>query len=75
DAYLANAASALAANTVCRSAAGAGFPLFASQMYERLNPRYASTLLGGIALLMLPIPFVLFKYGPKIRQLSKHAHG
>lgn len=75
DAYLANAASALAANTVCRSAAGAGFPLFAAQMYERLNPRWASTLLGFLALLMLPIPFVLFKYGPTIRKMSKHAHG
>ncbi|KAK0543641.1 hypothetical protein OC846_006341 [Tilletia horrida] len=75
DAYLANAASALAANTVCRSAAGAGFPLFASQMYAKLNPRWASTLLGCLALVMAPIPFVLYKYGPKIRKMSKHAHG
>lgn len=40
---------------------GAGFPLFATQMYEKLNPRWASTLLGCIALLMLPIPTVLIK--------------
>ncbi|TKY87411.1 hypothetical protein EX895_004089 [Sporisorium graminicola] len=73
DVYLANAASALAANTVCRSAAGFGFPLFATQMYETLNPRWASSLLGFIALVMVPIPFALYKFGPKIRAMSKHA--
>ncbi|CBQ72236.1 probable mfs-multidrug-resistance transporter [Sporisorium reilianum SRZ2] len=73
DVYLANAASALAANTVCRSAAGFGFPLFATQMYKSLNPRWASSLLGFIALVMVPIPFALYKFGPKIRAMSKHA--
>ena len=59
DVYLFVAASALAANTVMRSIFGAVFPLFASQMFEALNPRWASTLLGGFAMLMVPIPFVL----------------
>ena len=49
DAYLAVAASALSAMTVVRSLFGAAFPLFATQMYETLNPRWASTLLGCIA--------------------------
>jgi hypothetical protein len=62
DAYLAIAASALAAVTVLRSLAGAGFPLFATQMYDKLNPRWASTLLGFIALLLAPIPVVLIRY-------------
>ncbi|SNX82858.1 probable mfs-multidrug-resistance transporter [Melanopsichium pennsylvanicum] len=73
DVYLANAASALAANTVCRSAAGFGFPLFATQMFDKLNPRWASSLLGFIALVMVPIPFLLYKHGSKIRSMSKHA--
>lgn len=73
DAYLFVAASALAANTVIRSAFGAGFPLFATQMYEQLNPRWASTLLGLLALVMAPIPFVLVKYGPILRLKSKYA--
>lgn len=72
DAYLANAASALAGNTVMRSAFGAGFPLFTSQMFNTLTIKWACTLLGGLALLMAPIPFVLMKYGPKIRKMSKH---
>lgn len=62
DAYLFVAASALAANTVVRSVFGAAFPLFATQMYDALNARWASTLLGCFALLMVPMPFILIKY-------------
>ena len=73
DAYLMYAASALAISTVVRSAFGAGFPLFATQMYESLNPRIASTVLGAIAMLMVPIPFVLKRYGAIVRRKSKYA--
>jgi hypothetical protein len=73
DAYLFVAASALATNAVMRSAFGAGFPLFATQMYEQLNPRWASTLIGLIACLLVPIPFALIKYGPTLRRKSKYA--
>lgn len=73
DAYLFVAASALASNTVVRSLFGAGFPLFATQMYDTLNPRWASTLLGCIAALMMPIPFVLVKFGPRLRQKSRYS--
>ncbi|TDL21352.1 MFS general substrate transporter [Rickenella mellea] len=73
DTYLFVAASALAAATVVRSVFGAVFPLFTRQMYVPLNPRWASTLLGCIALFMVPIPFVLMKYGPTLRAKSKNA--
>lgn len=73
DVYLFAAASALAGTTIIRSLFGAGFPLFANQMYEKLNPRWASTLLGFIAVLMAPIPFILKKYGPALRKKSKFA--
>ncbi|KAF7985297.1 hypothetical protein HWV62_6461 [Athelia sp. TMB] len=73
DAYLFVSASALAANTVCRSLAGAAFPLFATQMYDRLGPQWASSLVGFIALLLMPIPFVLTRYGPTLRLKSKYA--
>ncbi|CAL1706392.1 unnamed protein product [Somion occarium] len=73
DAYLFVAASALAGSTVMRSCFGASFPLFATQMYEGLNPRWASTLLGLLSTLMAPIPFVLFKYGHVLRRHSKFA--
>jgi len=73
DSYLASAASALAINTVVRSAFGAGFPMFASQMYAKLGIIGASCLLGGLAIVFMPVPFVLFKYGRKIRSMSKNA--
>ncbi|KAG2107396.1 uncharacterized protein F5147DRAFT_761255 [Suillus discolor] len=80
--YLIAAASALAANTVFRSAAGAVFPLFASQMYTALDPRWASTLLGCIACLMIPIPIVLKRFASDfslenlvINHLLKHCYG
>ncbi|EMD36323.1 hypothetical protein CERSUDRAFT_115253 [Gelatoporia subvermispora B] len=73
DVYLFAAASALAANTVVRSAAAGGLPLFAPRMYSALDPRWASTILGCVALLMMPIPFVLYKYGTTLRAKSKFA--
>jgi hypothetical protein len=71
DAYLFAAASALAASTVSRSIFGAAFPLFARQMFESLNPRWASTVLGLVAAAMIPIPIVLRRYGPYLRSRSK----
>ncbi|RPD64093.1 MFS general substrate transporter [Lentinus tigrinus ALCF2SS1-7] len=73
DAYLFVAASALSSMTVVRSVFGASFPLFATQMYDTLNPRWASTLLGLLALVMTPIPFVLKKFGNRLRRKSKYA--
>ncbi|KAK4049005.1 hypothetical protein OIV83_004366 [Microbotryomycetes sp. JL201] len=74
DTYLFNAASALSINTVARSSLGAGFPLFAGQMFRRLGTPGASSLLGGLACLFVPVPFLLYKYGKKIRGLSKNAY-
>lgn len=38
---------------------GMAFPLFSQQMYDKLTFKWASTLFGCIALLMMPIPFVV----------------
>ncbi|KAF8912981.1 hypothetical protein CPB84DRAFT_495877 [Gymnopilus junonius] len=65
------AASALASLTVIRSMFGAAFLLFADNMYEALNPRWASSVLGFIAILMIPIPFILKRYGPLLRKRSR----
>lgn len=71
DTYLATAASGIAVAIIVRSFFGAAFPLFASQMYHGLGAQWATTILGCIALLLTPIPFVLIKFGPKLRQMSK----
>jgi hypothetical protein len=38
-----------------------------------LGINWAATLLGGIALLLAPMPFLFYKYGPGIRTKSSFA--
>ena len=71
--FFLSAASAIAANTFLRSLFGAVFPLFATYMFDALGVNWASTLLGCIALLLVPIPVVFWRYGAKIRAKSKFA--
>ncbi|CCO32472.1 putative transporter C569,05c [Rhizoctonia solani AG-1 IB] len=73
DAYLMYAASALAISTVVRSASRSGFLFFVTGIYERLNARIATTVLGAMAAATIPIPFVLKKYGAQVRHKSKYA--
>lgn len=73
DSYLFLAASALAANTFLRSSMGAAFPIFATAMFHNLGVQWAGTLLGCLAVLLLPIPFLFYIFGARIRKLSKYA--
>ena len=73
DTYLMYAASALAANTVARSAAGAAAPLFTNPMFEALGVGGGGSLIGGLACLLAPIPFLFQKYGQSIREKSRFA--
>ncbi|KAA8909371.1 hypothetical protein TRICI_004537 [Trichomonascus ciferrii] len=73
DAYLVYAASALAGNTLLRSTFGAVFPLFASAMFHNLGTNWAGTLIGCIAVLLLPVPILFYKFGKSIRSKSKYA--
>ncbi|KAJ9602705.1 GTPase-activating protein [Cladophialophora chaetospira] len=73
DAYPKYAASVLAGNDFFRSSFGAGFPLFATAMYNKLGVGWASSLLGFLAIAFIPIPFFLFKYGEQLRRRSKYA--
>ncbi|KOS46818.1 hypothetical protein ACN38_g2213 [Penicillium nordicum] len=73
DSYLTFAASVFAANTIIRSAVGAAFPLFSKQMFQNLGVQWAGTLLGCLALIMIPIPLAFIKWGPALRKKSKFA--
>ncbi|KAF4633163.1 hypothetical protein G7Y89_g4964 [Cudoniella acicularis] len=73
DTYLMFAASAIAANTICRSAAGASAPLFTQYMFDALGVGGGGSLIGGVAILLAPIPFIFYKYGELIRVRSKFA--
>jgi DHA1 family multidrug resistance protein-like MFS transporter len=73
DAYLMFAASAIAGNTLLRSLAGAGFPLFSQYMFNGMGIQWASTLLGCVAAVLVPIPVIFYIYGARIRKRSAYA--
>lgn len=66
-------ASVLAAGSMLRSLFGTAFPLFTTQMYANLGDQWASSIPAFLALGCVPIPFLFYKYGPKIRSKCKFA--
>ncbi|EPY51059.1 transporter mfs1 [Schizosaccharomyces cryophilus OY26] len=71
-------ASVYAGNNLCRSLMASSFPLFARAMFKNTGPSYAPvgwgcTILGIISCIMFPIPFVLYKYGLRLRLRSSYA--
>ncbi|KAK8091375.1 uncharacterized protein PG998_015190 [Apiospora kogelbergensis] len=70
DCYGKYAASALAANAILRSLFGAGFPLFSREMYDRLGAAWATSVLGFVAVAMAPLPYIFYRFGPRIRARS-----
>ncbi|KAJ5316955.1 hypothetical protein PENANT_c030G08281 [Penicillium antarcticum] len=67
DSYQKYAASALAAKVFLRSGGGAAFPLFTTQMYDRLGLQWASWLLAFIGVAMVFIPYVFYVFGARLR--------
>jgi len=70
DVFTVYAASAMAANTVLRSIVAAILPLAGPKMYAALGYGWGNSLLGFVALALLPIPFVFMKYGERMRTNS-----
>ncbi|KAB8290235.1 hypothetical protein EYC80_011103 [Monilinia laxa] len=68
DAFPVHSASAMAALTVSRSLVGALLPMAGPQLYSSLGLGWGNSLLGFIALLMVPMPYYLWKYGGTIRK-------
>jgi hypothetical protein len=73
EGYPQYAASALAANALVRCIFAAAFPLFGVQMYEKLGYQWATTLLAFLTVVMLPFPYLFFRFGKKIRGRSRYA--
>ena len=73
DTYELYAASALASVTVVRYVAAGGMVVVAIPMYRNLSVKWTLTLLGCLSAVMVPIPYLLLRYGRKIRNLSKYA--
>jgi hypothetical protein len=64
------AASAMAGNAVMRSLLGGTLPLAGPALYARIGANWAGTLLGLLEVLIIPIPFMFYRYGAKIRMKS-----
>ncbi|MCJ1382293.1 hypothetical protein MMC17_005406 [Xylographa soralifera] len=75
DAYPpAGTLSALTAAASVRLALAAFLPLVILQMFTNLTGAWALSLFGFLAAAMLPIPWVLYKWGAQWRAKSKHGH-
>ncbi|KAK0611396.1 bicyclomycin resistance protein [Immersiella caudata] len=67
DTFTLYAASALAANTVVRSIFGAVLPLCGLRMYRVLGLGWGNSLLAFVCLPLIPVAFLVLKYGETIR--------
>lgn len=79
--YPAHIASVLSGNDFARAALGGAMPLVGRAMFTNLQKggptafpvAWGCTLMGCIALLMMPIPFLLYFKGSTLRRMSKRA--
>lgn len=72
EAYRKYTASAMATNSFVRSIMSGIFPLFGLRMYEAMGIHWATTLLALLGCALIPIPFLLFKYGARFRAKSPY---
>lgn len=75
DTFQKYAASSIAANTFLRSIFAAGFPLAISPLYTKLGVGPGQSIFAGFACLLIPVPFVFYVFGKKIRAASKWSKG
>lgn len=68
DAFPVYSASAIAALTVSRSLLGALLPLAGPKLYQSLGLGWGNSMLGFIALAMIPAPYYLWRFGGMIRK-------
>lgn len=68
DCYPLYAASVTSTHTVVRSLLGAFLPLAGRPLYSNLGLGWGNSVLGFVAVAMIPLPVVLLKYGGKVRQ-------
>jgi MFS family permease len=73
DCYGENSSSAIAGQGLMRNTLGAVTPLFASAFFHNVGSQYAGLILALFGTLLSLIPFVMFKYGHKLRARSKLA--
>ncbi|KAG2058682.1 MFS general substrate transporter [Suillus hirtellus] len=70
DCYGPYASSALAGQSLCRNTLATVFPLYTSRMNDLLTYKWAGTVFALIAAIMIPIPYIFFFYGSRMRKCS-----
>ncbi|KAL8680507.1 MAG: hypothetical protein Q9186_003306 [Xanthomendoza sp. 1 TL-2023] len=73
DSYETYAASALASVTLIRYVAAGGSIEYAIPFYTKVGVPWTLTILGAISALCVPLPYLFFVFGPRIRTRSKYA--
>lgn len=68
DSFPTFAASGVAALTVSRSLFGAFLPLAGPSMYDALGLGWGNSVLGFIAIALIPVPALIYKFGGNIRK-------
>ncbi|KAL3430411.1 major facilitator superfamily domain-containing protein [Aspergillus tetrazonus] len=70
DCYTSMANSAMGVNGSMRSVFGAAFPLFASQVVEKLGVAKTTSILGCVCVALVPVPVCFWFWGERIRAWS-----
>ncbi|CAG8083462.1 unnamed protein product [Penicillium olsonii] len=73
DSYGIYAASALGFMTVSRYFAAGGMTVVGVPFYKNMGVHWTLTILGCISAIMVPVPYVFYRYGPVIRKWSRYA--
>ena len=72
DSYEIFAASALASITLIRYVVAGGMVEVAIPMYSTLGVHWTLTIMGAVSTLMVPVPYLFYIYGTRIRGKSRY---
>ncbi|KAK4611956.1 putative efflux pump kojT [Fulvia fulva] len=73
DGYETYSSSALASITMARYVFSAGLVVATRPMYQGIGVQFVMTIMGTLALLLVPVPWLLMRYGDRVRARSKFA--
>ncbi|PSN67028.1 MFS general substrate transporter [Corynespora cassiicola Philippines] len=73
DSYESYAASALASVTLIRYVAAGGMTVVGIPFYKNMGVHYTLTIMGCISVVLVPVPYLFYLYGRKLREWSTYA--
>ncbi|EQB52803.1 major facilitator superfamily transporter [Colletotrichum gloeosporioides Cg-14] len=73
DSYEVFSASALTFASLVRYVAAGGMTVVGIPFYENMGTNYTLTIMACISLALVPIPYLLHRYGHRLRERSKYA--